>query len=487
MKNGTGKDGSKDKEQAKRARGRGPEPVPPVLPEGMPKPALKVVPRRAGLMANRPNRLEVLVRIPCPPPPAGKGRPPLNLAFVLDRSGSMSGRPLEEAKRCVAAMVGLMGPQDRASLVVYDDHVQVALHSMPVVSSAAFRAVLDGIGSGGSTNLHGGWLAGAKQVADHLTDTGVGRVILLSDGNANHGVTDPAAIEGQVQALAAAHVSTSTYGLGMSFNEDLMVMMAKAGGGSGYYGETADHLMEPFRTEFDLMAALMGSRVSLKVRGAPWVKIRMRNDYVQVAPDTWMLPDLAWGGETWALLEIETPDPPPTLILGRDADLATIEATWTDETGVQRSLGPVEVSVPLLLSGLEQLPEDPLVVQRSGELVAADFQRRAREAAGRGDWRAVDALLAEAGAAAADNPWVREVLEVLAGIAAQRDVLTFRKEAHYAAHSMSTRRTSALEDDADFLRESEAARPSFLRRKTRQGRTQYEGDDTGSKDSSTKN
>jgi Ca-activated chloride channel family protein len=485
MKDGKGKDGVEGK--AKGVRGRGPEPVLPVLPEGISKPDLKWVPRRAGLLANRPNRLEVLVRIPCPPPPAGKGRPQLNLAFVLDRSGSMSGQPLEEAKRCVAAMVGLMGPQDRAALVVYDDHVQVVLPSTPVVSHATFRAALAGIGSGGMTNLHGGWLAGARQVADHLTDAGVGRVILLSDGNANQGVVDPAAIEDQVRALAAAHVSTSTYGLGVSFNEDLMVMMAKAGGGSGYFGETADHLMEPFRTEFDLMAALMGSRVSLKVRAAPWVKVRMRNDYVQAAPDTWLLPDLAWGGETWALLEIETPDPPPTLILGRDVHLVTLEASWSDEAGAPQRLGPVEVSVPLLLSGLEQLPEDPLVVQRSGELVAADFQRRAREAAGRGDWRAVDALLAEAGAAAADNPWVREVLEVLAGIAAQRDVLTFRKEAHYAAHSMSTRRTSAMEDEADFLRESEAARPSYLRRKTRQGQTQYEGDDTGSKDPSTKN
>jgi hypothetical protein len=147
----------------------------------------------------------------------------------------------------------------------------------------------------------------------------------------------------------------------------------------------------------------------------------------------------------------------------------------------------VEVSVPLLLSGLEQLAEDSLVVQRSGELVAADFQRRAREAAGRGDWGAVDALLAEAGAVAADNPWVREVLEVLVGIAAQRDMLTFRKEAHYAAHCMSTRRTDSLGDDVDYGHDAEAARPSYLRRKSRQGRTQYEGDDTGSKDPSTKN
>jgi Ca-activated chloride channel family protein len=96
------------------------------------------------------------------------------------------------------------------------------------------------------------------------------RVILLSDGQANEGLTDAAAIAAQCAEWAARGVTTSTYGLGNSFNEELMVAMARAGGGNHYYGDTAEDLMDPFQQELELLGnlCLRDLRLSAAVRMA---------------------------------------------------------------------------------------------------------------------------------------------------------------------------------------------------------------------------
>jgi len=105
-------------------------------------------------------------------------------------------------------------------------------------------------------------------------------VILLSDGCANHGLLDHDQIYAQCAELARAGVSTSTYGLGHGFNEELMIGMARHGQGSSYYGQTADDLMDPFREEFELLNALCARRLRLEIAPAAGVKAKMLNDYV---------------------------------------------------------------------------------------------------------------------------------------------------------------------------------------------------------------
>ena len=78
---------------------------------------------RPGLIAGRENVVDVLVRVQAPDAPKTglPERPPLNLALVIDRSGSMSGEPLHEAKRCAALMIESLKASDHASVVAYDD------------------------------------------------------------------------------------------------------------------------------------------------------------------------------------------------------------------------------------------------------------------------------------------------------------------------------------------------------------------------------
>jgi Ca-activated chloride channel family protein len=173
------------------------------------------------------------------------GGTPKRLSLVVDRSGSMCGQPLHEALKCVEYIAGCMTPKDQISVVVYDDDVQVLMPLGPVTSMEAMKRLLSSVDDGGSTNLFGGWEAGARQL-EKGQDSNISRVILLSDGQANHGLLEQDAIEQHCREWLAKGVSTTTVGLGRGFNEDLMIGMAKAGGGQQYYGQTAADLFDSF-------------------------------------------------------------------------------------------------------------------------------------------------------------------------------------------------------------------------------------------------
>ena len=200
----------------------------------MTQPTIVFSPLQAGAPAAG-GALEVLVRVQAPDRPAdlGAAHLPKRLALVVDRSGSMNGQPLQEALRCVEHIASHLTPQDAMALVVYDDKVDTLLPLQPMRSADAVAKAVASVQAGGMTGLHGGWLAGAQQL-EGGTEQAVSRVILLSDGQANHGETDLSAIEAQCREWLGRGVSTTTVGLGRGFNEDLMIGMARAGGGQNY-------------------------------------------------------------------------------------------------------------------------------------------------------------------------------------------------------------------------------------------------------------
>lgn len=424
---------------------------------------LLLVPQRSVLLAGHDNEIDVLVRLQAPPAPGDAApRPPLNLAIVLDRSGSMQGHPLAEAVRCAGFMLDRLTAADRASLVVYDNQVDVLVPSAPVVDRGRFRRALAGVVSGGSTALHGGWLAGAEQVAGHLRDDRISRVLLLSDGRANHGLTDPEAIRDQCRELADAGVTTSTYGLGQRFNEELMAAMADAGRGNGYYGKSADDLLDPFQEEFELMSALCAQRVRLTLRSAPGVTVTVLNGYATEGY-TVQLPDLAYAGEAWALVRLRVP---AKVASDPRAVLLEASASMTDLRGGRQHIGPMALRLAAVTpSAFAAVAEDALVLRRAQELEAAQLQERARLAALAGSWEEVDRLLAVARVKAEDNPWVREALAVLERFARKRETRAFSKEAYYQSRKMRRRLTT--HDEGAWSEDEETA--TYLRRKREQG------------------
>ena len=152
-----------------------------------------------------------------------KARKPYHLALVIDRSGSMSGPPLAEAVRCARHMVDRLEPTDTASLVVFDDRVRTLAPAAPVGDRKVLHLALSQVHSGGSTNLHGGWQAGADGLLPGAAGAALARVILLSDGNANVGaMTDTPSIAACCAKAAEAGVTTSTSMIGSRMTGDAL-------------------------------------------------------------------------------------------------------------------------------------------------------------------------------------------------------------------------------------------------------------------------
>jgi Ca-activated chloride channel family protein len=197
----------------------------------------------------------VLVELEAPPSHRTSQRDQLNVCFVIDRSGSMSGAKLALARQAVVTAVERLLPTDRFAVVAYDDRIDVVVETTPASREAKSMAVdrLRSIDARGSTNLGEGWLRGAEQVAAAQVGGAAGgavnRVLLLTDGLANQGITDPAALVGHAGELRARGVTTTTFGVGEDFDEQLLQSMADAGGGHFYFIADAAQIMDQIASE----------------------------------------------------------------------------------------------------------------------------------------------------------------------------------------------------------------------------------------------
>jgi Ca-activated chloride channel homolog len=229
---------------------------------------LEIIPLRFGRRQHKATTMDVLVRVNPPIPERLPQRAALNLGLVLDRSGSMAGTKLEQTIRCAQELVHELGERDRLSVVIFDDRVEILIPSVQVSDKAALLNQLSKIKVGGSTALHGGWLEGSTQVAKFLKADALNRVLLLTDGQANVGQTQPDAICSHVNGLAQRGVSTSTLGFGSDYNESLLRSMAASGDGNHHYVESPKQLASIFELELGGLMATVGQRVRLKLESA---------------------------------------------------------------------------------------------------------------------------------------------------------------------------------------------------------------------------
>jgi Ca-activated chloride channel homolog len=223
----------------------------------------------------------VLVEVTAPPASRVQERAPVNLAFVLDRSGSMSGGKLQLAKQAVEEALGRLDPRDRFSIVVSDDVVDTVVESTLASAEARRNAVarLATIDARGSTALADGWLRGCEQVALHLSDAGVDRVLLLTDGLANVGITDAGELATHAKELRARGVATTTFGVGNDFDEALLQAMADAGGGHFYYIADAPQIRDHIASEVGETLEVVARDVALAVLAGEGVAVESISPY----------------------------------------------------------------------------------------------------------------------------------------------------------------------------------------------------------------
>lgn len=253
------------------------------------QPIVTVIPSRPILAAGQESTVDFLIRIDAPQLGQRRERRPLNLGIVLDRSGSMRGGKLHHAKDAVAFAVRNMRPDDRVSLTIYDDQVQTLVPSAPVSHAGPqILALLPKVHDGGSTALHDAWVQGGLQVSEHQEPGRLNRVLLVSDGLANVGETSTEVLVSRARELFARGISTSTVGVGGDFNEDLMIPMARDGGGSGWFVESPADFTRIFGGELADLAAVFGekARLRLEPRGGRVEILEVLNDFSIERPPT---------------------------------------------------------------------------------------------------------------------------------------------------------------------------------------------------------
>lgn len=205
-----------------------------------------------------------------PSPSRSLDRAPIDLAFVLDRSGSMGGGKLDLAKTAVIEALAFLTPDDRVSLVVFDNEIDV-LQPLALAGSdvrSTIRHSLRTIEARGGTNLSGGWLTGCGELAEHMPMANAARLqraILLTDGHANDGIVEPVELARHATALRQRGISTTTMGVGVRFDEVLLTGLAEAGGGNFIWIDRPSALPAFFAHEIGGLTEIAALRPQLDI------------------------------------------------------------------------------------------------------------------------------------------------------------------------------------------------------------------------------
>ncbi|MBL8148366.1 MAG: VWA domain-containing protein [Blastocatellia bacterium] len=207
-------------------------------------------------------------------------RRPLNLSLVIDRSGSMAGVLLKHAIRAANALVDKLSPADILSVVVYDDNVDTIVPPEKVSDRTKIHEAINKIRAGGCTNLSGGWKTGCDHVKAEISTETINRVLLLTDGQANVGTTDPASLIKIARETAEKGIITTTLGFGSYFNEDLLIGIANASHGNFYYIQSPDEATEVFAIELESVASIAAQNLVVTIKPKSSVQIEgVLNNY----------------------------------------------------------------------------------------------------------------------------------------------------------------------------------------------------------------
>ena len=364
-------------------------------PQAAGQPVIRFRPLMPALATDQPSALELLISVTTPELPAelrGRTRPPLNLALVIDRSGSMSGRKLSYARKAARFLAGELTARDRLAIVAFDNEVTLVMPSTPVSDPLPFIAAINTIHSGGCTALFDGWLAGATEVANHLNPAGLNRVLLLSDGQANEGLSDPKQIANKVAGLSARGISTSAFGLGDGFDEDLMGAMATAGDGTLAFIENPGQLADLYASELQGLTTTVGKRVSIGIRAKHGAELLdLLNDLDATEAGNLRLPNLRAGQELNVGMRLQLPAWAP------NQELLSVRLAWDAPGSSGRQSFIQTLTLPVMTAAdLKELDTDAAVAEQLALLKANRERRRAIEQLDLGDFDAAESTLSAA-------------------------------------------------------------------------------------------
>lgn len=331
--------------------------------------------------------VNMLLELTAPPAPV-VDHAPLDIALVVDRSGSMGGGPMAAVRRAVAELIRVAGPTDRIAVIAFDDDIETVLplahHNINVVS----RHIAN-IHSRGSTNLSGGWLKGFEILATAPVVTGrapaIKRIIVLTDGHANAGIRNHEELCTMTRGASAQGITTSMIGFADGYDETLLAAMADAGGGNDYWCAGPDQALNVFNQEFDGLASVVAQNLSVEIRPTDaTATFEVLNEY-----DTVDLPAVlgaqqvligdACGDEVRRLVVRFTLRP---RLLPGAFTIAKLTLRWASTVG---SIALHELSIPVVINATDDSADireiDPVVTREVLLLQVAKVRKAAIKAA----------------------------------------------------------------------------------------------------------
>jgi Ca-activated chloride channel family protein len=200
--------------------------------------------------------------------------PPINLALVIDKSGSMADADkLSRVKDALLTLVNQLRETDMLSVVVFDSEAEVLRPARAVGDREEVRRLIRRIEPGSSTNIHAGLMLGYAEALKNFKREGTNRVVLLTDGIANQGVTDPSQIARDSLSFNDRGVDLSTIGVGLDLNKDLLRELAKSGRGLFHFVADAQDIDKVFLKEVQSLVAPVATEPNLEIEIGPGLEL----------------------------------------------------------------------------------------------------------------------------------------------------------------------------------------------------------------------
>lgn len=341
------------------------------------------------LSASGKNRVYLRLNLQALQAKARENRPSVNVALVLDRSGSMNGERIEGAKEAARMALTRLGSDDTVALVAYNHGVDVLARAARMRDQDGLERKINDLRADGTTALYAGVVEGGREVETYLSDMKVNRVILMSDGLANVGPSTPKELGELGRKLGSKGISVTTIGLGLEYNEDLMQRLASASDGNHAFAETPRDLVELFNREFgdalsvaaqdieieiDLKLGFKPIRILGREGAIKGERVTLRMNQLQQSTDRYVIVELegdgraAAGPQEIANIDVRYLD----IDKGSRAEAtARVEATFSaDDELIQRSVNKHVMSEVTAQIATEQ-SEKAVELRDKGDIVGA--------------------------------------------------------------------------------------------------------------------
>jgi Ca-activated chloride channel homolog len=199
--------------------------------------------------------------------------PPLNVVLVIDKSRSMQGEKIRQAKDAALIALERLRENDIFSVVTYDHHGEILLPATPAKKKNLIKKAINRMRAGGQTALYDGIEKGAKELRKFLDRNSINRIILISDGRANVGPNSRDELGELATSLAKDNIVITTIGLGLSYHEDLLAILSKKSDGNHIFVEHANELVHFFNHEFGDLFSIVAQEVTVTLIGVNGVRI----------------------------------------------------------------------------------------------------------------------------------------------------------------------------------------------------------------------